>query len=123
MCKKLSENYEKALEKWEKMTITSDPMFGMVMQNKEICLELINRALPHLKATQIVQLTTQKDINKAKRTQAYKNELMATVDENIAQHRDDRTYYHSLLTHAMVDAQNNRTPTEKNSNPYSIGLF
>lgn len=63
MCKKLSENYEKALEKWEKMTITSDPMFGMVMQNKEICLELINRALPHLKATQIVQLTTQKDIN------------------------------------------------------------
>ena len=63
MCKKLPENYEKALEKWEKMTITSDPMFGMVMQNKEICLELINRALPHLKATQIVQLTTQKDIN------------------------------------------------------------
>lgn len=63
MCKKLPENYEKALEKWEKMTITSDPMFGMVMQNKEICLELINRALPHLKATQIVQLTTQKDID------------------------------------------------------------
>ncbi len=63
MCKKLPENYEKALEKWEKMTITSDPMFGMVMQNKEICLKLINRALPHLKATQIVQLTTQKDIN------------------------------------------------------------
>ena len=42
MCKKLPEKYEKALEKWEKMTITSDPMFGMVMQNKEICLELIN---------------------------------------------------------------------------------
>lgn len=31
-------------DKWQKMTITSDPMFGLVMQNKEICLELINRA-------------------------------------------------------------------------------
>lgn len=63
MCNNLSESYAKVLEKWEGMTITSDPMFGMVMQNKEICLELINRALPQLKATQIVQLTTQKDIN------------------------------------------------------------
>ncbi|MCD7122359.1 PD-(D/E)XK nuclease family transposase [Limosilactobacillus albertensis] len=52
-----------AWEKWQKMTITSDPMFGMVMENKEICLELINRALPKLKATKIVHLTTQKDIN------------------------------------------------------------
>ncbi|WP_457801371.1 Rpn family recombination-promoting nuclease/putative transposase [Limosilactobacillus reuteri] len=63
MCNNLSESYAKVLEKWERMTITSDPMFGMVMQNKEICLELINRALPQLKATEIVQLETQKDIN------------------------------------------------------------
>lgn len=63
MSNNLSESYAKVLEKWEGMTITSDPMFGMVMQNKEICLELINRALPQLKATEIVQLETQKDIN------------------------------------------------------------
>lgn len=63
MCNNLSESYAKVLEKWKRMTITSGPMFGMVMQNKEICLELINRALPQLKATQIVQLATQKDIN------------------------------------------------------------
>ncbi|MEY8293217.1 Rpn family recombination-promoting nuclease/putative transposase [Limosilactobacillus caviae] len=50
-------------DKWQKMTITSDPMFGMVMENKEICLELINRALPKLKATKIMHLSTQKDIN------------------------------------------------------------
>ena len=91
---------------------------------------LLNKAMSEIWHDEIIQkvydklnLTTQKDINKAKKTPAYKNELMATVDENIAQHRDDRTYYHSLLTHAMVDVQNNRTPTEKNSNPYSIGLF
>ncbi|MFC2672240.1 hypothetical protein [Limosilactobacillus vaginalis] len=29
------------MERWQKMTITSDPMFGMVMENKKICLELI----------------------------------------------------------------------------------
>ena len=91
---------------------------------------LLNKAMSEIWHDEIIQkvydklnLTTQKEINKAKRTQAYKNELMATVDENIAQHRDDRTYYHSLLTHAMVDAQNNRTPTENNSNPYDIPII
>lgn len=34
MSNNLSESYAKVLEKWEGMTITSDPMFGMVMQNK-----------------------------------------------------------------------------------------
>lgn len=55
--------YAKALKKWQSMTITSDPMFGMVMENKEICLELINRALPKLKAQKIIHLVTQKDVN------------------------------------------------------------
>ena len=27
-------------DKWQKMTITSDPMFELVMQNKEICFLL-----------------------------------------------------------------------------------
>lgn len=51
------------MDRWQKMTITSDPMFGIVMENKEICLELIQRALPRLKVNEIVHLTTQKDIN------------------------------------------------------------
>lgn len=44
------------MDKWQRMTITSDAMFGMVMQNVAICLELINRALPGLKTRKIVQL-------------------------------------------------------------------
>lgn len=52
-----------AWKKWQEMTITSDPMFGMVMENKEICLGLINRALPKLKARKIMHLVTQKDVN------------------------------------------------------------
>lgn len=47
-------------DKWQNMTITSDPMFGLVMQNKAIYLELINQALPQLKARKITQLETQK---------------------------------------------------------------
>ncbi len=61
----LAKNIATVLATWEKMTITSDPLFGMVMENKAICLEIINRALPRLRATQIVQLVTQKDINVA----------------------------------------------------------
>lgn len=53
----------KIYNKWQQMTITSDPMFGLVMQNKNICLELINRALPYLCVKQIVRIGTQKDIN------------------------------------------------------------
>lgn len=44
------------MDKWQRMTITSDAMFGMVMQNVATCLELINRALPGLKTRKIVQL-------------------------------------------------------------------
>ncbi|MBB1070582.1 Rpn family recombination-promoting nuclease/putative transposase [Limosilactobacillus sp. RRLNB_1_1] len=44
------------------MTITSDPMFGMVMENKEICIQLIQRALPHLQLKEIVNIETQKDV-------------------------------------------------------------
>lgn len=51
------------LHRWQEMTITSDPMFGLVMENKKICLELIQRALPLLKVKSIAELATQKEIN------------------------------------------------------------
>lgn len=39
------ELYLKQLEeKWEHLTITNDIMFGMVMENEQICLELIQRS-------------------------------------------------------------------------------
>ena len=48
------------IERWQKMTITSDPMFGMVMENKKICLELIWRALPWLKVNELFTLLLRK---------------------------------------------------------------
>lgn len=39
------ELYLRQLEKkWEHLTITNDIMFGMVMENEQICLELIQRS-------------------------------------------------------------------------------
>lgn len=45
--------YEQLRQKWESLGIASDVMFGMVMQKKELCLELIQRAVPELKVQKI----------------------------------------------------------------------
>lgn len=52
------ESYLKQLEeKWEHLTITNDIMFGMVMENEQICLELIQRSLPELNIKAISRIT------------------------------------------------------------------
>ena len=41
--------YLKQLEQqWKNLPITNDIMFGMVMENQKICLELIQCSLPEL---------------------------------------------------------------------------
>ena len=45
--------YEQLRKKWESLGIASDVMFGMLMQKKELCLELIQRAVPELKVQKI----------------------------------------------------------------------
>lgn len=49
-------------EKWEHLTITNDLMFGMVMENEQICLGLIQRSLPELKVKSIAQIVPQKQV-------------------------------------------------------------
>lgn len=54
--------YIAELEKrWQNLTIKDDTMFGMVMENQEICLELLRRALPELNIASIKRLETQKE--------------------------------------------------------------
>ena len=56
--------YLKQLEQqWENLTITNDIMFGMVMENEQICLELIQRSLPELNIKSISKVIPQKQIN------------------------------------------------------------
>ncbi|WP_295729332.1 Rpn family recombination-promoting nuclease/putative transposase [uncultured Limosilactobacillus sp.] len=40
-------------KKWESLGIASDIMFGMVMEKRELCLELIRRAVPQLNVQEI----------------------------------------------------------------------
>ena len=39
--------------KWEELSISNDFLFGKVMQNPELCKELLQRILPDLKIDRI----------------------------------------------------------------------
>lgn len=53
-------NDTKLHDQWQKMTISSDVMFGLVMEDKDILCELINRTLPELHVSKLKEITTQK---------------------------------------------------------------
>ena len=40
------EQLQAAAAKWEQLTIANDQMFSMVMENNDICLELLRRIVP-----------------------------------------------------------------------------
>ncbi len=47
---------------WEELGITNDFLFGKVMQNEELCTELLRRILPGLKIDHIEYIELQKGI-------------------------------------------------------------
>ena len=48
--------------KWEELSISNDFLFGKVMQNPELCKELLQRILPDLKIDRIEYPELQKSI-------------------------------------------------------------
>jgi predicted transposase/invertase (TIGR01784 family) len=52
-----------AAAKWERLTLADDRMFGMVMEDEQICLEVLQRIFPELKIKQVQQVATQKQVN------------------------------------------------------------
>ena len=48
---------------WEELSISNDFLFGKVMQDAELCKELLQRILPHLKIERIAYPELQKTIN------------------------------------------------------------
>lgn len=57
-----TENMESAQAKWEELRISNDFMFGKVMQDPELCKELLQRILPDLKIDHIEYPELQKSI-------------------------------------------------------------
>jgi len=49
--------------KWEELDISNDFLFGKVMQNPELCKELLQRILPDLEIERIEYPELQKSIN------------------------------------------------------------
>ena len=56
-------NMEIKQTKWEELSISNDFLFGKVMQNPELCKELLQRILPDLKIDRIEYPELQKSIN------------------------------------------------------------
>ncbi len=46
-------NIEEKQTKWEELSISNDFLFGKVMQNPELCKELLQRILPDLNIERI----------------------------------------------------------------------
>ncbi|EOS44980.1 hypothetical protein C810_02880 [Lachnospiraceae bacterium A2] len=55
-------NIETSQTSWEELSISNDFLFGKVMQNPELCKELIQRILPELKIDHIEYPELQKSI-------------------------------------------------------------
>lgn len=56
------ENVEEKQKMWEELSISNDFLFGKVMQNPELCIELLQRILPDLKIEHIEYPELQKTI-------------------------------------------------------------
>ncbi|WHO86055.1 Rpn family recombination-promoting nuclease/putative transposase [Limosilactobacillus oris] len=57
------EQLQAAAAKWEQLTIANDQMFSMVMENNDICLELLRRIFPELAIKRVARAAIQKQVN------------------------------------------------------------
>ena len=73
---------QRLAEQWEHLTITNDIMFGMVMENNDICLELIRRCLPELHINAISRLVPQKQVTGPLNSRAVRFDVFVRDDRN-----------------------------------------
>ncbi|WP_267202236.1 Rpn family recombination-promoting nuclease/putative transposase [Limosilactobacillus kribbianus] len=55
--------FKEATDKWNQLTIADDRMFSMVMEDEQICLELLRRIFPKLPIRQVKRVAIQKQVN------------------------------------------------------------
>lgn len=112
---------------WEELGISNDFLFGKVMQNAELCKELLQRILPDLKIDRIeypeVQKSIRPDIDaKSVRLDVYVQDGKNTVYDIEMQATDTKElpkrtrYYQSMIDLQMID----KGEYYKNLNPCYI---
>lgn len=108
------ENVEIKQTKWEELSISNDFLFGKVMQDAELCKELLQRILPELDIDHVeypeLQKTIKEDFDaKGVRLDAYVNDGKGTVYDIEMQavtspYLPRRTrYYQSMIDLQLVD--------------------
>ena len=108
-------NMETKQTKWEELSISNDFLFGKVMQNPELCKELLQRILPDLKIDRIEYPQLQKSINvdmdaHSVRLDVYVKDDRETVYDIEMQVSDTKElpkrsrYYQGMIDLQLVDA-------------------
>ncbi|EOS46312.1 hypothetical protein C809_02343 [Lachnospiraceae bacterium MD335] len=107
-------NMETKQKNWEDLTISNDFLFGKVMQNPELCKELLQRILPDLKIDRIEYPESQKSINvdmdaRSVRLDVYVKDDKEVVYDIEMQVSDTKElpkrsrYYQSMLDLQLID--------------------
>ncbi len=107
-------NIETRQTSWEELSISNDFLFGKVMQNPELCKELLQRILPDLDIDHVeypeLQKTIKEDFDaKGVRLDAYVNDGKGTVydiemQSVTSKYLPKRTrYYQSMIDLQLVD--------------------
>lgn len=108
------ENIEDSQTSWEELSISNDFLFGKVMQNPQLCKELLQRILPDLKIDHIEYPELQKNIRqdidaKSVRLDVYVKDEKAVVYDIEMQVSDTKElpkrsrYYQSMIDLQLID--------------------
>lgn len=108
------ENIETMQEKWEELSIANDFLFGKIMQNPELCKELLQRILPDLNIDHIEYPELQKAIKpdmdaRSVRLDVYVKDNKNTVYDIEMQVSDTKElpersrYYQGMIDLQLID--------------------
>ena len=108
-------NVEIKQKNWEELGISNDFLFGKVMQNPELCRELLQRILPNLKIDRIEYPQLQKSVNvdtdaHSVRLDVYVKDDRETVYDIEMQVSDTKElpkrsrYYQGMIDIQLIDA-------------------
>ena len=94
---------------WEDLDITSDFMFGKIMQDKKLCLELLRRVFPEFRIKDIHVVEVQKEIRsgarqKYVRLDVYANDGIRRYDVEMQMQNYKSLSKRTRYYHSMIDA-------------------
>ncbi len=109
-----AEEYGMAIKSWEELGISNDFLFGKVMQNPELCMELLQRILPDLEIDHIEYPQLQKSIKpdmdaRSVRLDVYikdDKEIVYDIEMQVSDTKElpkRSRYYQSMIDLQMID--------------------